>query len=332
MTYTAQTLITRSWYLSGIVARNLQFVTGDQITDGLMLLNALLDFKQIETDLIPYWTYIEMPLIPGQEFYFLPNVAEVELATFNIGPVRYPMQKTGRRMYFGTSRVDNISTLPFNYNYNRGENGGTLAFYFLPSQNFPAKMMVKFFLNDILSLQTDLTTIFATLATGFISSITVTSQGAGFTLTPTVAISAPQNTNGTQATATAQIANGNVIAINIINPGSGYTQTPTVTITGNGTVAAKATANITNFTFLQSQNAGFDTSYLEYLRYALSQLMCSEYGIQFNPESAGILQKYERKLMFMSPPDLSRIGTSILTDITGLNWGDINIGLGWRPD
>ena len=67
MAYTAQTLVTRSWYLSGIVSRNLQVVTGDQITDGLQMLNDLLNFKQIETDLIPYWTYIEMPLIGGAE-------------------------------------------------------------------------------------------------------------------------------------------------------------------------------------------------------------------------------------------------------------------------
>ena len=135
MAYTAQTLITRSWYLSGIVARNLQVVTGDQITDGLMLLNALLDFKQIETDLIPYWTYIGMPLIGGQEYYYLPNVADIELGTFNIGPVRYPMQQRQRKAYFGSSRVDNIQTLPFDWNFNRGEGGGTLSFYFLPQSN-----------------------------------------------------------------------------------------------------------------------------------------------------------------------------------------------------
>ena len=35
MAYTAQQLITRSWFLSGIIARNLQVPTGDQIYDGL---------------------------------------------------------------------------------------------------------------------------------------------------------------------------------------------------------------------------------------------------------------------------------------------------------
>ncbi len=249
MAYLAQQLITRSLYLSGIVARNLQTPTGDQITDGLMLLNSLLDYKQIETDLIPYWTYIEMPLIGGQEYYFLPNVAEVESATFNIDVVRYPMVSTTRRTYFGSSRVDNIQTLPFNWNFNRGQGGGTLSLYFLPQADYPLKLMVKLFLNDV-SLQTDLTNISSTLP----------------------------------------------------------------------------------YTFLQTQNAGFDTSYIEYLRYALAQYMCSEYGILFNPESKEILRKMQRELMFLSPPDLSRTGVSILGQGTGYNWGDVNIGHGWRPN
>jgi hypothetical protein len=214
-----------------------------------MLLNALLDFKQIELDLIPYYTYIEMPLVGGKEFYFLPNVAEVELATFNIDVVRYPMDQVGRRAYFGSSRVDNIQTLPFNWNFNRGQGGGTLGVYFLPQANYPLKMMVKFFLNDV-TLQTDLTNVGENLP----------------------------------------------------------------------------------YTFLQTNNAGYDTSYIEYLRYALAQYMCSEYGILFNPESERILTSMKRKLMYMSPPDLTLKKLSILCEGSGMNWGDVNIGRGWRPD
>src|ERR1035438_2835921 len=132
MAYTAQDLVTRSWYLSGIVARNLQVPTGDQINDGLQMLNNLLDFKQIEIDLIPYWTYVEIQAIPNQEYYYLPNIAAVESMTFNLGPVRYPMESVSRTNYFGSARVDNISTLPFSWNYNRGHGGGTLALYFKP--------------------------------------------------------------------------------------------------------------------------------------------------------------------------------------------------------
>jgi hypothetical protein len=248
MPYTAQELITRSLFLSGIVARNLQVPTADQITDGLYLLNALLDFKQIEVDLIPYYTYIEMPLVGGQEEYFLPFVALVESATFNIDVVRYPMESTSRRRYFASSRVDNISSLPFNWNFNRGQGGGTISVYFKPEANYPLKMMVKFFLTDV-TLTTDLTNVSQTVP----------------------------------------------------------------------------------YTFLQTANQGYDTSYIEYLRYALANFICSEYGVMFNPESQKILTSYERKLMYIEPPDLTMIKSSILTQGMGYNWGDVNIGHGWRP-
>lgn len=326
MAYLAQTLITRAFYLSGIVARNLQVPTGDQITDGLFLLNSLLNFKQIETDLIPYWTYIEMPLVGGQEYYYLPNIAAIESMTFNIDVVRYPMEDTNRRTYFGTSRVDNIQTLPFNWNYNRGEGGGTMSLYFKPDANYPAKMMVKLFLTNV-DLTTDLTNAFSPLGSGFVSSITLTNGGSGYTQIPTITITG----NGTGATAYASVSNGVITAINLISAGSGYTETPTVTIAGNGT-GAIATANVSSYQFIQTSNAGYDTAYIEYLRYALAQYICSEYGINFNPQSEAILRKYQRMLMYVSPPDLHRVGTSILTEVTGLNWGDVNLGRGYRPD
>jgi hypothetical protein len=327
MVYTAQTLITRSWYLSGIVARNLQSVTGDQITDGLMLLNALLDFKQIETDLIPYYTYIEMPFVGGQEYYFLPNIAEVELATFNIDVIRYPMDYTHRRSYFGSGRVDNIQTLPFNWNFNRGMSGGTFSAYFLPQANYPLKMMVKLFLNDV-SLQTDLTNFGSALGSGFVSNIQVINGGTGYIQPPTVTIAGV----GTGATAFANVLNGAVTSVSLDQAGINYTETPSITFSGGGGTGAVAEANISSYTFLQTNNAGYDTSYIEYLRYALAQYMCSEYGILFNPESEKILTSMKRKLMYMSPPDLTMIKTSILTQSTGINYGDCNLGRGWRPD
>lgn len=323
----ASTLIERSLFLSGIVSRNLQTPTGDQITDGLLMLNALLDFKQIETDLIPYWTYIEIPLVPHQESYFLPNVCSIESSTFNIGPVRYSMDSVTRRRYFGSSRVDNISTLPFSWNFNRGEGGGTLSLYFKPAADYQLKLMVKIFLNDV-SLTTDLTDIFSGLSVGEINEIDIVNPGINYTLVPTVTITGG---NGTGATATATIRDGALVKINVVNPGSGYTQVPTVTITGNGTNAT-AIAEVVNYKFLQSQNAGFDSSYIEYLRYALAQYMCSEYGVIFNPESEKIMNRISTKLMYISAPDLSMIKSSVLTSAQGLNYGDINLGHGWRPD
>jgi hypothetical protein len=251
MAYTAQDLITRSLYLSGILARNLQTPTFDQINNGLQMLNSMLDFKQIELDLIPYYTYIEMPLIAGQENYFLPFVGLVESATFNINVVRYPMDSVSRRNYYGSARVDNISSLPFSWNYNRALGGGYFATYFLPESNYPLKMMVKIFLVDV-ALNTDLTNI---------------------------------------------------------------------SVTG------------LPYTFINSANQGLDTSYIEYLRYELAAYFCSEYGIQFNPDSMNILKSYKRKLMYIEPPDLSMKKVSILAGDgqQGYNYGDVNIGKGWRP-
>lgn len=233
MAYTARTLIDRSWYLSGIVARNLQTVRGDQVSDGLFLLNALLDWKVVDTALIPYWTYYEFNAIPNQEAYFIANLYAIESVTFNVDVVRYPMDFTSRRKYFGSSRVDNIATLPYNWTFNRSKGGGTLYMYFLPQSAFPIKLMGKFGLQNV-TLDTDM-------------SLT------------------------------------------------------------------------------------YDMAYIEYLRYALAQYMCSEYGILMNPESKKILNSIERTLMYVSPPDLSMTKISILTEGTGMNWGDVNLGRGWRP-
>lgn len=233
MSYTARQLITRSWYLSGIVARRLQSVTGDQATDGLNLFNALLDFKSIQIDLIPYWTYYEFNAVIGQETYFIPNLYAVESLTFNIGVVRYPVDSISRTQYFSTARVDNIASLPSTWYFNRSLDGGTIYLYFTPEGEYPIKIMGKFGLTDV-TLDTDLLTI-------------------------------------------------------------------------------------------------YDKSYLEYLRYALAEYMCSEYGILFNPESKQILSGMQRQIMDISPPDLSLKKKSMLTEGSGLNWGDINIGLGYRP-
>lgn len=260
MVYTAQQLVTRSWVLSGIVARNLQYPTGDQITDGLQMLNNLLDYKQIETDLIPYWQYITFDAVSQQEYYFLPYVAAIETSTFNIGVVRYPMVGTSRTNYFGSSRVDNIYTLPFSWNYERGVGGGTFGMYFIPDTTYPIKMKVKLFMVDV-ALNTDMQDVTAS-----------------------------------------------------------FTNTYNV-------------PNYTTYTFINNGIQGYDTSYLEYLRYALARYMTSEYGVLFNPESEKIYQSMVRKLMYMDPPDLSMKKLSILQSdqSPGYSWGDVNLGHGFRP-
>lgn len=79
-----------------------------------------------------------------------------------------------------------------------------------------------------------------------ILSITVTNDGSGYTSTPTVTISAPNEAYGTTATAVASVVSNKVSAITVTVAGSGYTSAPTVTISGGGGSGATATASISN--------------------------------------------------------------------------------------
>lgn len=159
MIYLARQLITRSWYLSGIVARNLETVSGDQVADGLFLLNALLDIKATDLALIPYWTRGILNLVQGQEVYFLPNIYEIETFTFNIGPVRFPTTDLSRNKYFGAGRVDGIQSLPFSWHLERVEGGSNLYIYYLPMANYVANYTAKLALTNV-TLDTDLSTIY----------------------------------------------------------------------------------------------------------------------------------------------------------------------------
>jgi len=83
---------------------------------------------------------------------------------------------------------------------------------------------------------------------GSVGFIGITNPGAGYTSTPAVTISAPNETGGVQAVAEATITANAVSAITLTEAGTGYTSAPTVTITGGGaTTSATALASITTF-------------------------------------------------------------------------------------
>jgi hypothetical protein len=235
MVYTARTLINESWELSGIIAPELQSTDGYQINKGLTLLNNLLNFMQIQTEYIPYYTYNqEIECVPNQEKYFIEGCAEIDTLTFNFQEVRYAMSKQSHTTYFGSSRVNNITTLPFNWDYLRVVGGIDLYLYFIPDQAYPLNIFGKFFLADV-NLNTDL-------------SLTV------------------------------------------------------------------------------------DTSYIEFLRWSLADYMATQYGVSLTDRQLAILQSYRRKLMYMSPPDLTNVKVSVLTKGSSpVNLQSIGIFTGYIP-
>ena len=148
MPFTVRELINKAYYLSGIVSRKFQSVSGDQVTDGLALLNESLASEGITGSTIPYYKEYSLNAVAGQEKYFIPGLVEADTFTFNIGSVRYSMDAKRRFKYFGTPRQDDIQSLPYEWHIERVLNGADLYIYFLPDTNYPMKIWGKFKLDD----------------------------------------------------------------------------------------------------------------------------------------------------------------------------------------
>lgn len=148
MTYLVSELVTRAWYLSGIVSRRLQVPTGEQISDGIFLLNDLLSEKSVDYGLIPYWKEEPIAGEIGTEKYFIEGLVTWETFTFNINEVRFSVQNDRREHYHGSSRVDNITALPGKFYLERVLGGSDLYVYFLPNADYPMKIWGKFALDE----------------------------------------------------------------------------------------------------------------------------------------------------------------------------------------
>lgn len=86
-----------------------------------------------------------------------------------------------------------------------------------------------------------------TVSIGSVGAIGIVNGGTGFTSTPAVTISAPNETGGIQAEAEAIITANVITSIILTEGGTGYTTSPTVTITGGGGTGANAIAGIITF-------------------------------------------------------------------------------------
>jgi hypothetical protein len=149
MAYTTLQLINNAYYESGIVSRGFETVSGQQATDGLQFLNDLLQDKTVENGLIPYYEEYNFPAITGQEKYFIENLITIDTFVFYIDTVRYSTQPQGRREYFGSSRANNIQSLPGTWHLEREFGGASLYIYFKPNQAYPLTIWGQFRLNDV---------------------------------------------------------------------------------------------------------------------------------------------------------------------------------------
>ena len=94
-----------------------------------------------------------------------------------------------------------------------------------------------------------------------VEKITIDAVGNGYTVTPSVILSAPDDPiNGVQATASANINAGAVTSIVVTNPGFGYFTAPSVTISGGNGIGAQATAVLDEVAYELDVNGAIRTS------------------------------------------------------------------------
>lgn len=149
MAYTTTNLIADAYYASGVVSREFETISGSQIGDGLEWVNNIITEKTIDVGMIPYETTYNANFVIGQEKYFIPNLTQIDTLVFFLDQVRYAMKYEKRNAYFGSSRVENIKTLPFEWYFERQFGGGNLYIYFQPDQNYPMEIHGIFSLAQI---------------------------------------------------------------------------------------------------------------------------------------------------------------------------------------
>lgn len=140
MAYTTNQLISGAYYASGVVSREFETVSGSQIADGLQWLNDILSEKRVDDGMVPYETVLSFNAVIGQKVYFIPNLTKIDTLVFYLDQVRYAMVYTKRNEFFGSPRVENIQTLPFEWYFERKVGGGNLHIYFAPDKNYPMEI------------------------------------------------------------------------------------------------------------------------------------------------------------------------------------------------
>ncbi|WP_299079148.1 hypothetical protein [uncultured Paraglaciecola sp.] len=145
----ASELVVKAFYLSNIVSRELETVSGSQISDGIDLLNELLDDKAASGNMIPYFSHVNFDAVVNQEKYFIPSLMEMSCLAFKDGTIRYEMRELGRIEYFGNTRATNISSFPKVYTFERALGGSNIYIYFYPDRDYEFEITGKFFLSNV---------------------------------------------------------------------------------------------------------------------------------------------------------------------------------------
>lgn len=161
MSYTARKLITEAYYASGIRSREFQTIEGSLISEGLSLLNDFLAVTTAQQSKKPYIQTKVFNCVIGQEKYEIEGLIYAETISFYIADnLRLPVRILGRQDYFGSAKVTDLNTIPYNCNIERVLNGSEVYFYPLPDKTYKIEITGFFSLDFIENLSLDLTTVY----------------------------------------------------------------------------------------------------------------------------------------------------------------------------
>lgn len=149
MVETTNDLISNSYFESNVVAREFESVSGPQIANGLKWLNDIIGELVVDQTMLPYESTYSFNATIGQEAYPIDNIISIDTLTFIKNSVRYSMKYTARNEYFGSSRVENITSLPYEWYFERNFGGGTIYIYFQPDQAYPMTVHGLFRLSEV---------------------------------------------------------------------------------------------------------------------------------------------------------------------------------------
>lgn len=342
MTYPVTKLIGKAFYAASIVSRQFQTVDGEQEAVGLELLNEILSDSTIEKELIPHFQ-VQYPFnaVSGQEKYFIPNLVDASTIVFFINSVRFEVSPVPRDQYFGTSRAENVSSLPFIWHFERTVGGAYIYLYFLPNQSYSMQLNGKFALSEV-SIGQDLQSPISTANLG------IAYVGGTGLLAPGAFVINGVDLAGTYATSNALVNYINTgiipnVRVSVADQGQ-FVLTSTaqtaINITTLGVSGPTNYLTFTNFNTLDgSKNQSFlpmvlDRFYINYLKYRLAKRICDEYNYEVPNGVSDELSQYKDKISARSAPLDLTMNTvcSINTENGALTYAQVNIGRGWtRP-
>jgi hypothetical protein len=330
MAYSVTQLITNAYYASGIVSREFETVSGSQLNDGLQFLNDILADKTIEKDMVPYFTKYEFFAVAGQEEYFIPNLESIETLTFFLNNVRYQMREIDRKVYFGSSRANNISSLPFNWHLERCLGGVNLFLYFFPQTNYPLEVWGTFRLTGVV-LNQDLSSNVGSANLG------VCTVGGAGTFGPGQLVVNNVDLAGTYASAAALVAHINSGVIPFVSARIVGAQFTLFALQGNNiivsTSGSQGNTNYVTFTSFSTQNGplnqtflpqGLDLFYINYLKFSLADRLCTEFNFIVPPGVAKQLLQYQTWISKRSAPlDMTQAKISTFSNGNSLSYQQV---------